>query len=473
MEAILMGIRSRLPRELGYALTVLSMLSMPHPEENIGGLPLFHAQEIYLELLELISEAAFGEEGYDAWAKGEAQLNPSTTGAAVGAGVDAAGDLNRMSWIELEQLGRDFDFSFDLDGMGLDVQIPTKKERDHTGGSTDIILTGLNLLRNFSMMPENHATMAQVPDLFHLLGRISDARLARLPGQSGSTGSAGLGDKPFSILELARVRRDCVTILTNLGGILDLRKVSSDSVVAVFRLLSTFLTSGWESLHHRESPFGPTPSIRDAPPPVILSINRAVEAWCKLAQSDSNREVLSRVPAEELVALFEGLVRLFPVDRRGFEAMHTVEDFLGFTECLALSCYSLAFLSPLSVRASMRSIPGITNVLMRIIFQTAPAGQRGDFKNNPFNVLCRRVCETLGVLNGTVSASGDVETMGFSAGSGGEGNGTGWTFRSRPVEKAWLAGYGENLVSAMMIKGMDLPTFEELDGLWWAGNEEI
>lgn len=462
-----MGIRSRLPRELGYALTVLSMLSMPHPEENIGGLPLFHAQDIYLELLELISEAAFGEEGYDAWAKGEAQSNPSAAGGAVAAGVDAGGDLNRMSWIELEQLGRDFDFSLDLDGMGLDVQIPTKKARDHTGGSTDVILTGLNLLRNFSMMPENHATMAQVPDLFHLLGRISDARLARLPGQSGSA------DKPFSILELARVRRDCVTILTNLGGIVDLRKVSSDSVLAVFRLLATFLTSGWESLHHRESPFGPMPSVRDAPPPVILSINRAVEAWCKLAQSDSNREVLSRVPADELVALFEGLVRLFPVDRRGFEAMHTVEDFLGFTECLALSCYSLAFLSPLSVRASMRSLPGVSNVLMRIIFQTAPAGQRGDFKNNPFNVLCRRVCETLGVLNGTVSASGDVETMGFSAGSGGEGNGTGWTFRSRPVEKAWLAGYGDNLVSAMMIKGMDLPAFEELDGLWWAGNEEI
>jgi hypothetical protein len=444
MEAILMGLRSRLPRELGYALTVLSMLSMPIPEENMAGLPIHHILEIYIELLELITEAAFGEEGFAAWEK---EVETESSGGS---------DLNRMSWLELEQLGSDFDFSFDIDG-----DVPLKSHRDHTGGSTDIVLTGLNLLRNLSMVPNNHLPMVSTPELFHLLARISDARLARLPGQESS-------GKPYSILELARVRRDCVAILTNLGGSIDLRRVALNSVTSVFRLLSTFLTSGWASLHRRESPFGPTPSIRDAPPPVVLSINRALEAWCKLSHSDGNREVLSRVPAEEQMALFEGLVRLFPVDRRGIEAMHTMEDFLGYTECIALSVYSLAFLAPQPVRATMRGVPGALAVLTRIVFHTAPAGPHGDFKSNPFNILCRRVCEILGVLNGTVSASGDGERMTFSAGGG---EGTGWTFRSKAVEKGWLAGYEEKVVNAMMVRGMDLPAFEELDGLWWAGNE--
>lgn len=487
MEAVLMGLRSRLARELGYALTVLSMLSMPHPEENIGGLPLHHLREIYEELLGLVEEAAFGEDGFAAWEKrvsSDVVAEPAANGTG---GADShAGqpngdthrsqspsapatkgparlDPNTMPFAELEQLGRDFDFSFDDDDEGVATG-GRSRARSADGRSTDIVLAGLNILRNFSMLPDNQSLMAQVPDLFHLLGKVSDARLARLPGQSVSP------DRPFTVLEIARLRRDAVVILTNVGAHVDLRTVSSSSVAAVFRLLSTFLRSGWDLLVQREPIFGPLPSARSFPPPMVLSVNYALEAFCNVSHYDSNREVLGKLPADELVALFEGLVKLFPVSKRGFEAMSALEDSLAFVECLSLSLYSLVFLSSQAARSAMRAVPGALAIVVRLITMTAVQGQGGDPKQNPFGVLCRRLCETLAVLNGTVSASGDAEVMSFSAGReappGKEGKG--WSFQSKIVEPGWLAGDEERLVMAILSRGLDGVAHSDLDAMLWA-----
>ncbi len=444
MEAILMGMRSRLPRELGYALTVLSMLSMPHPEENIAGLPLKHLPEIYLELLDLISEAAFGDNGVEAW---ENQAESSKL-----KGIYASADLHRLSFVELEQLGQDVDY-----GVVDDEKSKCQRPSEHTGEQTDIVLAGLNILRNFSLLPENQAIMASRPELLRLLATVSDAKLCRFPGD--------LSMKPYSILEHARVRRDVVSILTNVGAFISLRSVPSQATLAIFRLISAFLSTGWEDIFAKESPYGPPATMLDGPPPHVLSINRALEALCKLAASDSNREVLARTPADEIISLFSGLIRLFPSSSRSFEAMHTMEDYLGHTESLALSLYSLAFLAPLSTRAEMRSVPGAIGVITRIIYDTVGKGY--DFKANPFGVLCRRLCETLGILNGTVSALGDVERVGFSAGSGG---GKGWKFASQVVERGWLATEQERLMECLGVRGLDLPAFQDLDGMWWAGS---
>lgn len=448
MEAVLMGIRSRLPRELAYALTVLSMLSMPHPEENIGGLPLIHLPEIYLELLDLVNEAAFGEDGFDVWERGQEKTKSDA--------VYAGAELDRLSFVELEQLGRDVDFSLEED-----EDAKSHRPRDRTGGQTDIVLTGLNILRNFSMLAENQPIMASRPELLRLLATVSNARLCRLPGDQ-------MVNKPYSILELARVRRDVVCILTNVGSTISLRSVPFSCTLAILRLLSTFLTTGWEAIVAEETIYGPPITMRDGPPPLILSFNRALEAFCKLAASDANREVLARVPSDELVSLFNGLIRLFPSSRRSSEAMHTMEDYLGHTESLALSLYSLAFLAPQSTRAEMRSIPGAIGVLTRVIYDTI--GRQYEFKSNPFAILCRRLCETLGVLNGTVSASGEVHRIGFgfSAGSGG---GKGWNYASDVVERGWLASESQRLTECMGVRGLDLPAFTELDGMWWGGGE--
>jgi len=446
MEAVLMGLRSRLPRELGYALTVLSMLSMPHPEENIGGLPLTHLPEIYLELLDLVGEATFGEDGFEVWDRKEALRKRD--------GVCATADLNQLSFVDLEQLGQDMDISLEED-EGLRSQ----RARDQTGGQTDIILASLNILRNFSMLQENQRTMASRPELIQLLAAVSDARLCRFPGDLSS-------GKPYSMLELARVRRDVVCILTNVGTYINLRGIPFMYILAIFHLLTTYLTTGWEAILAEDSPYGPSPSIRDGLPPIILSIDRAIEAFCKLATSDANREVLSHVPSEGLVSLFAGLIRLLPSTPRSFEAMHTMEDYLAHTESLTHCLYSLVFLAPSSARAGMRSTPGAVGILTRLIFDTVGRGY--DFKSNPFGILCRRLCETLGVLNGTVSASGDVERMGFSAGSGG---GKGWKFASKVVEKGLLASEQERLMDCLGVRGLDLPAFGDLDGMWWVGAE--
>ncbi|ORY34098.1 hypothetical protein BCR39DRAFT_463099 [Naematelia encephala] len=424
MEAVLMSLRSRMPKELGYAITTLLMLSMPHPEEKVGGLPIMHIVEVYEEVLDLILEKTFGEIGWAEW-------NVTT----------AHNSLDKMSYFELERLGRNPDFA---------------DPRDITGGDTDVILSSLNLLRNFSMLLDNQAIMASHPMLFVVLARISDSRLCRIAGSEG----------PFSLLEFGRVRRDVVTILANLGAHVRLPSMPFDATLAIFRLLASFLSCGFETLLSLESPYGPHLSSRESPPPVLHSTYRALEAFSKLAGPDGNREVLGRVPSSELLSLFQSLMRLYPVTIRSREAMVTIEEFLGYTECLALSTYSLAFLAPLSVRTAMRSSPGASAVLTRIVFDTATRGP--DFKANPFAVLCRRLCETLGVLNGTVAASGDA-VRGMSFGSG-AADGKGWKFASEIVQPGWLAAQEERLVEVAMGKGVDWVLLKELEGVWWGIN---
>ncbi|OCF36906.1 hypothetical protein I316_01504 [Kwoniella heveanensis BCC8398] len=462
MEAILMSLRSRLPHELGYAITVLSMLSMPHPEESIQGLPLHHLRDILEEILELIAEAAFGEEGWEAWRtkyeQAESKLVPGDLQENdVATATRNTSTLNTMSFAELERIGRDLDYSVD------EVSADPSRPRDQTGGQTDIVLAGMNLLRNFSMFQENQALMASFPALFELLATVSDARLCRMPGQDDLVDVI----RPYSVIELARVRRDAVSILTNVGSHINLRSVSSQSTLATFRLLSTFLNSGFESTAAKEPIYGTLRSVstREIPPPATLSVNRALDAFCGLASTDSNREVLGlRVPASEQVKLFESLIKLLPLDRRQFEAMHTIEESLVFCEYLSLSLYSLVFLAPASIRTIMRSVPGAVAILTRVIFDTAL--QKADFKTNPFGILCRRLCETLGVLNGTVSANGQVEGgMSFSAGGI---DGHGWKFASKRVEKGWLANLEEQVLGVVTgVRGMDLPTFNELEGMCW------
>jgi hypothetical protein len=430
MEAIIMGIRSRIPRELGYGLTVLSMLSMGVPEENIQGLSLAPVPELYVELLELLSDSAFGEDGYQAWSESAPKKS----------------NLNDMTFGELEQLGRDMDF-------GLD------ERRDSTGGQTDVVLTCLNLLRNFTMLQENWPLMTQSPEVFETLARITDGRLCRLPyDEVESSGS----HKPYSLYELARVRRDVVSILANLGSSIDLRQVSSSSVEQVIKVIASFLASGF-TMQATSDPLYGLPTSH--PPTAIHSVNRAVEAFCKLSWSDTNREVLSKLSTEQHVALFDAMIKLLPVQQRQFDWLRSSEEYLGQTECLALSLYSLAFTAPLPTRTIFRHVPGAIQVITRIVHDLARRGQ--EYRMNPYGVLVRRLAEILGVLNGTsgLALQADPVGMSFSAILGDDGSRKRGT--NKVVEKGWLAFDEERITDSMATRGMEVPAFVELDNLWW------
>lgn len=461
MEAILMGLRSRMKSQIGYGLTVLNMLSMPHPEDGMMGLPLQRLQEIFQELLDLLEELALGDEGLDIW---QEKINGRRKGE------DGDGeDQTKMGFLELEQLGRDVDWS-----VPQTTDPPTRRT-DHTGGNTDSILSILNLLRNLSLLEKNQPLMASHPGFFQILAAITDISLARMPNIPSSSNA------PYSILELARVRRDTVSILSNLGPYIDLKKVEPWSVLAIYRLLASFLSSAWTTLGTKESWYSPHLSGISHPLPIIHSIDRALQAWCTLSHDDSNRETLSRIPPEELVGLYENLIKLLPLTRRQYEALHANETYLGMTECLALSLHSLAFLAPQNVRSQMRKIPGGTDIILRLIQTTAtvtPPRLNGggggptppiDPLQNALSVLCRRLAETLGVLNGTVSCSAEgLERMSFSAASSED---TGWSFSNRPVEKGWLAGREEVVCGISGRNGVDGIVRQELDGMWWAATE--
>lgn len=449
MESILMGLRSRLPVELSYGLTVLSMLSMPQNDDRVPSLPIQPMIDVYLEVIDLIAESALGDEGLEGWLK-EREKQETLEGTSRRTSP-VREDMSRMSYADLERLGQDFDYAVE----------DCDERKEQNSKATEIVLAGLNIIRNFSYLADNQAVMAR-PELLNLIAAVTDVSLAKIPG-------ANCDKAPYTILELARVRREAVSIMTNLANHFDLRKVKPNAALSVFRLATSFLVSGWESLRLREPGYGPSVSIRESPPSAVLSIDRALEAFSRLALADHNREVLSAtVPTEELVELFASLVKLLPISRRDTEAMLSIEDYLGRVELVALSVYSLAFLAPAAARAGMRATPGATAILTRLVCELAPRAP--DLKASPFGILVRRVAETLGVLNGTMTPSGNAESMSFAAGGV---DGKGWRFANEIVQPGWLAHDADRVLEAMgwgrgdgRIWRVDPPTFAELDGLW-------
>jgi hypothetical protein len=423
MDAILMSLRSRLPNQLGYAITVLSMLSLTYPDES-RGLPLGVLTEIFEELLELLAEQALGEDGLE--------------------GYKVRGSGRQVLFTELHRLGRDKDYSLEA------------SEFRH---SPDVILALLNLLRNFSMFDDNRRFMAANVDLLHLLVAVSDPSLC-----------TAFGGSLYTVVELARIQRDAVSIYTNIGEFVDLRKCEWTVVKSLFRLLSSFLVPAWEVIQ-AASPhsviYGPPVPEK---PPIFLSIARAAEAFIKLAGPDANREVLARMPSNELVELFGALVKLLPVSPVQLHVVGTYEDVLCFTEFIAHALYSLAFLASPSTRTEMRRMPGAVDIVTRIILVAAPmqahpqAPPGAPLQAGNMAVLGRRLAEMLGVLNGTWSPGGAGPSgMGFGAG-GIEGKG--WTFKSQSVEPGWLVARQETILDAME-KPMESVVWQELDNLIW------
>lgn len=466
-----MGLRSQLPVEVGYGLTALSMLSMPVNDNAVSGMPIEPILEVFLEVISLVGDSALGDDGVEHWLEEKQKKEKEKDSNRATTPSSARDDISRMSLFDLEQLGQDLDYSVQ------DDETEYNGPQEITGGTTDIVLAGLNIIRNFSMAPENQPHMVR-PELFNMFAAITDGSLMRMPGERYSK------KRPYSIPEYARVRREVVSILTNLGGHFDLTKVPTCSVLAIYRLLASFLMSGWDCYRLREPGYGACTSIppQEARPSSVLSVERALEAFGRLALPDNNREVIaSAVPTNELVELFGGLIKLFPLTPRDIEAMRSIENCLARTELIALSVYSLSFLAPTAARSEMRAVPGATSTLTRFIYDLSPRGRNAsgaapggkqsaaNKDPSPFSHLVARLAETLGVLNGTVNPGGNTDRMSFAAGGV---DGKGWKFASDVVEPAWLAQDTERILEAMgwgrdgAFK-LDAPTFAELDQLWW------
>jgi hypothetical protein len=445
MEAVLMGLRSRLPGELSYALTVLSMLSMPHPEDQLDGLPLMHLPDIFHELLDLLEEAMFGEDGYEAW-----------TGKMQGREDTAKLDLAELSFEDFEKIGRHWDIS-----MSEEKGADRKEKQERTGGTTDVVLATLNLIRNFSMFEDNRPLMGNESRLFVTLSRIIDTRLVRLPGRCTA-------EQVLSVSEHGTVCRDSIVILTNVGSHVKLPAIPFSCAEAVFRLLSRTISSCFDINAFKDSPYGYSPDSKLVPIPHLLSNYRAAEAFYAIAGSDANREAFSRIKEDELVEMYSRLIRLLPVTQRALESLVQVDGYLLTVEAVALALYSLTFLSPLPVRARMRAVRGSTEILRRLVLYTLP--RHRTYKVNPHAGLCRRVSEILGVLNGTTTCSGEISggTMSFSSAAA---DGKGWKWASGTVTPGWMAKDSERIQECLMVPLVDPHTFGELDSLWWANEE--
>jgi SWI/SNF chromatin-remodeling complex subunit SWI1 len=424
LEAIAMSMASRLPHEVSYALAVLAMLSVPEPGETQHGLDLHHYPDLLLELLDLIADSAFGEDGWEAWRKRYEACGVSK-------------DPNDFTHNELVAAGTDISWWGDAESA-------TSSPRE-----TAIVIAGINLLRNYSMADDNQAFFARTPQLLQLLATVIDARLCRIEPLSVP--------QPYTYAELCRVRKDVLQILANLGSSLDLRTIPLETTQSLLRLIYSVVADALEQSLALRPLFGPASKTDESVP---LNLDHALDAFSHFALPDSNREVLARLPAQQLVSLFSAFMKLLPITRQDFELLQSSDTRLGHVECVALCLFHLAFLAPLAVRTDMRQIPGTLAIITRIIFDYTPRG--GDFSRNPFNVLCRRLCETLGCLN--QSSVAEAPSMSFSAGAG-----DGWKpGKAKSVEPGLLAAFEDSVVRTLSVDKIDPVAFNELDALLWA-----
>ncbi|KZV63284.1 hypothetical protein PENSPDRAFT_691766 [Peniophora sp. CONT] len=381
VDTLAMSIRSRLPGEITYALTTMTMLSILRSGST--GFPLHMAGDVFEELVDLLEDVA-GFEGVE--------------------DVDDVGD-------ELEDLVTHAQLTQTVLDEGNKLFAPLNREEPMRAPGprpADTILAIVNILRNLA----GPTTNAEI------FGRHSRALsiLLRLCGVQ-RTPKGGL--KPMSsalnLTELASVRRDTLYLLLSIGRELVLAPTLSSApsptslrlARRTFSLLSSFLLD----------PSAEPPSILftsgiPRPPPLIEA---ASDAFCAVAQPDTTRRVLARaVPRKWLDGMFRGLARRLPIADMDFRMMQE-EAWLGYVERCGMGLFTLAFIAPPSLRKSWRNDRTLAlgrvfgKMVKKLTVGVAPAMK-------PYWTVCaRRAVETLTLLENEDDAFGDPVQ------SGGEG----------------------------------------------------
>lgn len=400
-----MSIRSRLETEVSFALNALLILSSGSGvRPDLYHLSLSHCETLFEELLELLEESAFKS------ADVEDTSEPAT--------FELEGYLTHAQW----------------------VAAALREEEDSGGGhggspesrrKADIVLTIIDILRNFATMEQNVELLAQHSRLLEIMGRLvsSNARQTTV----------------FTTRELLRLRKDVLFLLSSVAGSrLHIETLSRATLGAFFDLFCSFMLDASDIQDLAGLVFEyPPPQLAATRPPMPRApkvphyAEMALDAFARFAQPDANRRALSRVlPESTLLKLSTVLVRMLPCSELDFSLFRT-EARLSYIEHVAMCLYDIVFLAPALTKAKLRNSHAWVSAVFRVVKRTSrqhsqqqknrlphggPSQDAGppppSFSHNPFSCLIYRLIETLKLVDDSQDLFDQHPLMALGGGAG-------------------------------------------------------
>lgn len=494
VTALVLSLRSKMETEVTYALNNLLILSSGsgvRPETF--GIELALCGDLWEELLELLKESAFGEEGKDAAEEAESPhttlfdlkdkethrdwvsraLEDEETAQAWrrqdrgGAGrSQSEPDLSRSIAFDAEEQDLDADARLleelnedELDGQGYrSAQGVEEGQRRRA----EVSLTILDILRNFALMPENETYLARDRETMIVLGRLVSREQRQLL-------------KVFTPRELLRVRKEVLAIVSNLTGeAMNLSQLPVETVGSLFDLFCSFMLDGSDIqdlagflFTEAPPPPGVPPHLAPRQPPIPWAARvphyaaMALDGFSRFAQPDRNREMLSKLLSDETVMeLCMQLVRMLPTSELDFNLFRT-EARLAYTEHVAMCLYDVVFLANTKIKQRLRNnTAGWVSCIFRVIKRTSrqsngPPHQIQNFMQNPFCPLIYRLVETLRLVDEARDMFDTRSMLSFAGGAGRGGDDGGSLKSSSSAGSALLAADEEDVLHLLAIPNVD------------------
>lgn len=376
IEGLRMSIRSKLPTELSYALTTLTILSTMRGQNPGSGFPIFQCPDLFDDILDLLEEEAFQDLQDDISANTMAEVSPIVTHRDL---LNAIYDEELKPFAALET----------RQGAKLSTSGPMPR-------SADTVLAIVNILRNLSVVSDNWQFLSRHDRLIDVMLRLCTIRqVGGLPAPASPN---------LSLSDLVVIRKDTLYTLVNLAGLINFAPSSSQSLPIirmskrVFELVASYLVDPTEAV----SPFS---SIQlagqtlNAPPKPSALADTSLEVFTRFSHSDGNRQTLAQtIPKAHIWELFEALVHRLPITDVDFQLFNR-EAWLSYLEKVVMSLYSLSFLAPPSLKQRLKTDRklGFKTVMFRLVqkFLTNP---NPEFRMLFF--LCsRRAIEAMKVLD--------------------------------------------------------------------------
>lgn len=480
MEGLTLSIRSRLNVELSYALSTVLVLSSFIGREGNGnsGLPLERCGDLVMVLVDLLEEVAFDGEEEEAVENVDAVAEETESSEA-------------STWThqELIKIARE-------DGSGLfAMDGDSQRHRPSKGPdyrSEETVLTILRIFRNCSMFPPNQELLAKAERVTDLIVRI--CALQGDPLSKSSTPPSSSEPRPLSprltLSALLKARDHACHYLGNVVDHLQFKTLLPQTPPRIFRLAASYLTSGTAAL----SPFQTSQQVARgtgreallALPPAASDL--AADFLSRFTHLDEHRKALSNVlSTEEVMTLFNALVRMLPVTREDFMVISAIqptrEPWVGYLERAMLCVYSLVFLAPPEIKRKMgkHGIAAIVTRLAKFYMRCVtpegesflPRYERGT--QHPFMVISRRGMETLRLLDTPKDCFADdlssSSGVGFPTFGIGYGEPDAMGFKVGDDGVGLLAGSWQSVVEDMLaVPGVEDDFFAEMESLVRLGN---
>lgn len=465
IEALCMCLRSRLSTEVSYALTVLDILSMPGEGEDKGGLGLAHCGELLDELVDLVEECAFGDDGWQGWRE-FADLSPFSSSVTRPSKI-TFGQILKGKWradhSTLSDLANDMDHDISVDHLDRPPASAawgyalTPRKRIET------VHVGTNLLRNFSMMGDNFEYMTASKSFLDLVARLGDLQLVKPEVTDPSYPAA-----PFSLSDVLRIRKDSLDIFFNLASDIDLSSLGVDTAHRIFDLFASFLSTS--DLTTPSRLITQPPTFAHQAPQASPLVEMVLDGFARMTLSDRNRRVLRQVSTPLIADLFETLVKMLPFSFTEERRLRSTPYWLEYYAKISFCIYNIAFAASLNQRVLLRNSNGVSTILPRMVEHLAMDSAVGP---PTIGIICRRLCEVMGILNGSDSLANDGTEMTFGSEANGGGL-KGWTGSNRAIEAGWLAHHEDTLLNIISARrprkqdGVDVQVFSELERVIWA-----